>query len=362
MPSRAASRGTRVINLGGVLIGGGHPVAVQTMTNTDTRDSAGTLAQIRVLAKAGCEIIRVAVPDESAARALKTIVAKSPLPVVADIHFDPKLALLSLADGVHGLRLNPGNIRSRRALKEIIAEAKSRSVPIRVGVNSGSVARDLRKKHGGATAAALVESALEHLTLLEEMDFTAIKVSLKASDVPTTVAAYRMMRSLRDYPLHLGVTEAGTIFTGLIKSAAGMGILLAEGLGDTIRVSLAADPREEVRAAYGILKALGLRRRGVTVVACPTCGRTRMNVIKTADTIERRLQHLTAPLTIAVMGCGVNGPGEARKSDLGAVGTGKGVQLYVKGERAGDIPETELIPWLIDRAREMGKEGMKDEG
>jgi (E)-4-hydroxy-3-methylbut-2-enyl-diphosphate synthase len=346
-------RGTRVIVLGGVPIGGGHPVAVQSMTNTDSADVASTRRQIRRLARAGCEIVRTAVPDEKAAAALPAIVASSPIPVVADIHFDPKLALRALAAGVHGLRLNPGNIRNRKALKEIVARAAERGVPIRIGVNAGSVARDVRERHPDNLAEALVASALEHLSLLEEMGFGAIKVSLKAADVPATLAAYRRMSALRDYPLHLGITESGTLFSGLIKSSAGIGALLLEGLGDTIRYSLAADPVAEVRAAYALLRALGLRRRGVEIVACPTCGRARLDVIKTARALETRLDDLVAPLRVAVMGCGVNGPGEARHSDLGCVGTPKGIQVYLQGERAGTVAPEKLIAWMLCRAREL---------
>jgi (E)-4-hydroxy-3-methylbut-2-enyl-diphosphate synthase len=351
-------RGTRVICLGGVLIGGRNPIVVQSMTNTDTRDVSRTMRQIRGLAKAGCEIIRVAVPDQEAAGALKKIVSKSPIPVVADIHFDPKLALASLEAGAHGLRLNPGNIRSRKALGGIIKSASERSVPIRVGVNSGSVPRDLRKKHGGVTAGALVESAMEHIRLLEDRGFDRIKVSLKASDVMTTVEAYRKMRKTRDYPLHLGVTEAGTAFSGLAKSAAGMGILIAEGIGDTIRISLAADPIMEIRACYSLLRALGKRSRGVEVIACPTCSRekeSKINVIKTAEALEKRLQEVSGPLKVAIMGCGVNGPGEARRTDLGAVGTPKGIDVYVRGKRAGRIPHDELIAWMVSKSREMAE-------
>ncbi len=355
LPEPSRDRGTRVVSLGGVMIGGANPVVVQSMTNTDTRDAARTLRQVRVLARAGCEVIRVAVPDAESAQALKQIIARSPIPVVADIHFDPRLALKSLESGVHGLRLNPGNIRNRKALKEIVRLAAERGVPIRVGVNSGSIARDVREKHAAA-AEALVASAMEHLSLLEEMGFSAIKVSLKASDVMTTVAAYRRMRALRDYPLHVGITEAGTLFSGLIKSAAGLGVLLSEGIGDTIRISLAADPLDEVRACYSLLRALGLRNRGVEIVACPTCARAGLDVFKTAAALERKLAPVSSPLRIAVMGCAVNGPGEARHSDLGAVGTPKGIQVYERGERAGTVKPAELVTWMLAKARELAGE------
>jgi (E)-4-hydroxy-3-methylbut-2-enyl-diphosphate synthase len=345
-----------VISLGGVLIGGANPVVVQTMTNTDTRDAVRTVRQARALARAGCEVVRLAVPDQESARALPKILAGSPVPMVADIHFDPRLAMASLAAGIHGLRLNPGNIRNRKALREIIKLADEREVPIRVGVNAGSIARDVRAKHQGSLPDALVASAMEHVSLLEEAGFGRIKISLKASDVLTTVEAYRKMRALRDYPLHIGITESGTLFSGLIKSAAGLGILLAEGIGDTIRVSLAADPVEEVRAAFSLLRALGLRDRGVEIIACPTCARARLDVFKTAAALERRLADVSAPLRLAVMGCGVNGPGEARHSDLGAVGTPKGIQLYLKGERAGTVADKELITWMLKTARELARE------
>ncbi len=349
-------RGTRVIRLGNVPVGGGYPVVVQSMTNTDTRDPAKTLRQVRRLYKHGCEVVRVGVPDLESADALYRIVSASPVPIVADIHFDHRLALASLDAGVAGLRLNPGNIRSKSAINEVIREAGDKEVPIRVGVNAGSLARDIRKRHEGAVADALVESALEHIRLLEEADFSSVKVSLKATDVMTTVDAYRKMRAERDYPLHLGITEAGTAWSGLIKSSAGLGILLAEGVGDTVRVSLAADPVEEVRAAYAILRSLGLRNRGVEVVACPTCARARLDVLKVSRSLEKKLGKIASPLTVAVMGCSVNGPGEARHADLGCVGTSKGVQVYVKGERKGIVEPDRLVKWLYDTSCEIALE------
>ncbi len=356
MKATTKDRGTRVINLGGVLIGGDNPVVVQSMTNTETLDAASTVRQIKKLAKAGCEIVRVAVPDKESAAALAEIVSSSPVPVVADIHFQADLAMRSLDAGVHGLRLNPGNIRRRDAVERVVRAAKDADAPLRVGVNAGSVPRDLLRKYSGPTPQALVESAMEHVAILEDMGFTDVKVSLKASDVLTTVEAYRLMRRTRDYPLHLGVTEAGALFTGLVKSAAGMGILLSEGIGDTVRVSLAADPVEEVRAGFAILKAMGLSTRGVEVIACPTCARTMLDVQKTASAMERRLRDIASPLRIAIMGCGVNGPGEARHSDLGCVGTTKGVQVYVKGERAGTVEEKELVSWMVKTARELARQ------
>jgi len=350
------NRGTRVISIGHVKIGGSHPIAVQSMTNTETANVRSTLAQIRKLAKAGCEIIRVAVPDARSAAALPGIIKRSPLPVVADIHFDPGLALASLQAGVHGLRLNPGNIRNKKKVAEIIDAAAERKVPIRVGVNAGSIPKDLLRKHNGPTAKALVASAMEHINILEDRGFADIKVSLKSSHVPTTVEAYRIMRKKRDYPLHLGITESGTLFTGLVKSSAGLGILLSEGIGDTIRVSLAADPADEVRACYALLRSLGLRRRGVTLIACPTCARTMIDVMKTAAAIEKRLSNVAEPLRIAVMGCGVNGPGEARHSDLGVVGTSRGAKMYLKGRAAGTVEGKEIVPWLERHALEMAEE------
>ncbi|MFO8058704.1 MAG: flavodoxin-dependent (E)-4-hydroxy-3-methylbut-2-enyl-diphosphate synthase [bacterium] len=350
MSDMKTDRGTRVVRLGDVPVGGSYPVVVQSMTNTPTRDSNKTLRQIRRLYKHGCEIVRVGVPDHESAEALHRIVSRSPVPVVADIHFDHTLALEALEAGVAGLRLNPGNIRSRKAVDEVIKAAGERRVPIRVGVNAGSLPRDVRKRHRGSVSDALVESAMEHIRLLENADFSLVKVSLKAADVMSTVEAYRKMRAERDYPLHLGITEAGTAWSGLVKSSAGLAILLADGIGDTIRVSLAADPVEEVRAAYAILRSLGLRRRGVEVVACPTCARARLDVLKVSHRVEKKLSAIASPLTVAVMGCAVNGPGEARLADLGCVGTDKGIQVYVKGERKGTVPPDRIVNWLYDTA------------
>ncbi|MCH5276638.1 MAG: flavodoxin-dependent (E)-4-hydroxy-3-methylbut-2-enyl-diphosphate synthase [Desulfovibrionaceae bacterium] len=336
-PASAHRARTRVLRLGPVSIGGGHPVAVQSMTNTDTRDVEATLEQIGRLARAGCEIVRVAVPDEAAARALKTLVDRSPLPLVADIHFDHRLALAALEAGVPGLRINPGNIRmsgdgGQARLDAVVDAARARHAVIRVGVNSGSVERDLARRFGGPTPEALVESALSHVRLLEKRGFTDIKVSLKSSSVSGTVEACRLMAARADYPQHIGVTEAGTITRGTVKSAVGLGVLLFEGIGDTLRVSLTADPVREVAVAWEILRAAGLRRRGPDIVSCPTCGRTEIDLIGLAERVEERLQHCTADLKIAVMGCVVNGPGEAREADLGlAGGRDKGV-IFRKGE------------------------------
>uniref|UniRef100_A0A7C1F3E7 4-hydroxy-3-methylbut-2-en-1-yl diphosphate synthase (flavodoxin) n=1 Tax=Ammonifex degensii TaxID=42838 RepID=A0A7C1F3E7_9THEO len=351
-------RVSRPVWVGGVQVGGGAPVVVQSMTNTDTRDVTQTVAQIKELAAWGCELVRVAVPDAEAAAALREIKAASPLPVIADVHFDYRLALAALAAGVDGLRLNPGNIGGEEKVRLIVAEAKSRGVPIRIGVNAGSLERRLLEKYGGVTAAALVESALTHVRLLEDMDFTAIKVSVKAAEVPLVVEAYRRLALAVDYPLHVGVTEAGTLRAGLIRSAVGIGILLAEGIGDTIRVSLTAPPRYEVWAAWEILKSLGLRRRGVELISCPTCGRCEIDLVRIATEVEERLQRVTTPLKVAVMGCVVNGPGEAREADVGIAG-GKGVGLlFRKGKPLRTVPEKDLVEELLRELKYMGIEGV----
>ena len=351
-------RRSRPVHVGRVQVGGDAPVVVQSMTKTDTRDARATVAQIKELAACGCEIIRVAVPDAEAAAALKEIKAASPIPVIADIHFDYRLALAALAAGVDGLRLNPGNIGGRDRVRPVVREAKARGVPIRIGVNAGSIERRLLQKYGGVTAEAMVESALDHIRLLEEMDFTAIKVSVKAAEVPLTIKAYRQLAREVDYPLHVGVTEAGTLRAGLVKSAIGIGMLLAEGIGDTIRVSLTAAPRYEVWAGWEILKALSLRRRGVELVSCPTCGRCEIDLVGIATVVEERLQGVTAPLKVAVMGCVVNGPGEARDADIGiAGGKGRGL-LFRKGEPVRTVPEAALVEELINEIRGMGIEGV----
>lgn len=343
----AERRKTRQLNVGGVLIGGDAPIAVQSMTNTHTDDAEATLAQIRKLAAAGCDIIRCAVPDMAAAEGLKTICKESPIPVIADIHFDYKLALAAIAAGVDGLRLNPGNIGSTEKVRAVVEAAKERNIPIRIGVNAGSLPKDLLEKYGHPTAEALVEAAWRHIHILEDMDYRNIKVSLKAHDVPLTIAAYRLLASQCDYPLHVGITEAGTVNSGIIKSAIGIGALLAEGIGDTIRVSLTGDPVNEVKVAYDILKALGLREYGPTLISCPTCGRTRINLEKLALEVERRLADITEPITVAVMGCVVNGPGEAREADVGlAGGIGEGL-IFRKGVILRKVPENQLVDELF---------------
>ena len=329
-------------------IGGGAPCSVQSMCNTDTRDVTATLGQIEKLASAGCEIVRCAVPDMDAAEALGRIKAASPLPVIADIHFDYKLALKVLEGGIDGLRLNPGNIGDRWKTAEVVAAAKERLVPIRIGVNAGSLEKELLVKYGHPTAEAMVESALGHIRILEDLGYREIKISLKASDVMKTVSAYRLLSEKVDYPLHIGITEAGTMFSGTIKSSVGLGILLADGIGDTLRVSLTGDPLDEVRVGYEILKSLGLRQRGVNFVSCPTCGRCQINLIKVAEDVERRLQGVDKRITVAVMGCAVNGPGEAREADVGIAG-GKGEGLVFRhGEIVRKVPEDQLADALLE--------------
>ncbi len=339
---------TRQLQIGSVLVGGDAPCAVQSMCSTDTRDVAKTLDQIRGLAEAGCEIIRCAVPDMDAAIALGQIKRESPIPVIADIHFDYKLALHVLEGGIDGLRLNPGNIGDTWKVAEVVKSAAERKVPIRIGVNAGSLEKELLAKYGHPTAEAMVESALGHVRILEDLGYQEIKISLKASDVMKTVSAYRLLSQKVDYPLHIGITEAGTIFSGTIKSSVGLGILLADGIGDTLRVSLTCDPLDEVRVGYEILKSLGLRQRGVNFVSCPTCGRCQINLIKVAEDVERRLQGVNKQITVAVMGCAVNGPGEAREADVGIAG-GKGEGLVFRhGEVIRKVPEDQLADALME--------------
>ena len=313
-------RKSRTIAIGQVTIGGENPVAVQSMTNTKTENIPATVDQIHRLTDRGCEIIRCAVPTLEAAQALKEIRKQIAIPLVADIHFDYRLALAALESGVDALRLNPGNIGGRDRVEKVVEAARQRQVPIRIGVNAGSLPKDLLEKYGHPTAEALVEAAWRHIHILEEMDYNNIVISLKAHDVPLTLAAYRLMARECDYPLHVGITEAGTIRSGLIKSAVGIGTLLAEGIGDTIRVSLTGDPLAEIDAGFEILKSLGLRQHGPTLVSCPTCGRTCWSLEKVAKEVEARLAEIPEPITVAVMGCVVNGPGEAREADVGIAG------------------------------------------
>lgn len=346
-------KSTRQIHVGLVPIGGDASCSVQSMCSTDTRDIPATIAQIRELAEVGCEIVRCAVPDLDAARALSQIKQMSPIPVVADIHFDYKLALQVLDGGIDCLRLNPGNIGEKWKVAEIVASAAERKVPIRIGVNAGSLEKELLQRYGHPSAEAMVESAMGHIRILEDLNYREIKISLKASDVMKTVAAYRLFSERSDYPLHIGITEAGTLFSGTIKSSVGLGILLADGIGDTMRVSLTGAPKDEVRVAYDILKAVGLRQRGVNFVSCPTCGRCQIDLIRVAEEVERRLQGVDQQITVAVMGCAVNGPGEAREADVGIAG-GKGEGLVFRhGEVVRKVPEAELADALMEEIQKL---------
>lgn len=351
-------RPTRTISLGRVLVGGANPLSIQSMTNTKTADLEGTLAQIDRLYQAGCDIVRLAVPDLEAALALGELVKKAPLPLVADIHFDYRLALTALNQGIAGLRLNPGNIGGLERVRLVAREAEAGNVPIRIGVNGGSLEKELLAKYGGLCPEAMVESALKHVRILEECNFDKLKISLKASSLPMTVAAYRLMAQKTDYPLHIGLTEAGTEKRGSLRSAMAISILLAEGIGDTIRVSLTGDPVKEIWVAKEILKALELRKEGIEFISCPTCGRTFIDVERIALVVEEALENLkpARPLKIAVMGCAVNGPGEAKDADCGiAGGKGEGI-LFCKGEVCGRYPNDQLAQALIDKAWELARE------
>lgn len=349
-------RKSRTVAIGSVTIGGTHPVAVQSMTNTKTENVAATVDQIHRLTERGCEIIRCAVPTMEAAEALAAIKKQIAIPLVADIHFDYRLALQALESGVDALRLNPGNIGGRDRVEKVVTAAKERQIPIRIGVNAGSLPKDLLAKYGHPTAEAMVEAAWRHIHILEEMDYNNIVISLKAHDVPLTLEAYRLMAKECDYALHVGVTEAGTIHSGLIKSAVGIGTLLAEGIGDTIRVSLTGDPLAEIDAGFEILKSLGLRQHGPTLVSCPTCGRTSVSLEKMAKEVEARLATIPEPITVAVMGCVVNGPGEAREADVGiAGGCGEGL-IFRKGEILRKVPEDRLVEELFNEIDTIIKE------
>jgi (E)-4-hydroxy-3-methylbut-2-enyl-diphosphate synthase len=357
----AERRRTKQIMVGNVPIGGDAPIAVQSMTTTDTRDVMATVQQIRDLEAAGCDIVRVAVPDREAARALKGIKEMISIPLIADIHFDYRLALMAIEAGVDGLRLNPGNIRKPDQVRAVVTAAKERRIPIRIGVNAGSLppagTDSTGRPQEDDIPGRMVDAALRHIRILEDLGFDLIKVSLKAFDVPTMVEAYRRMATLVDYPFHLGVTEAGTPFSGSIRSAVGIGILLAQGIGDTIRISLTGDPVQEVEAAYEILKALNLRRRGPTMISCPSCGRVEIDLINLANKVEARLKALGRPLTVAVMGCVVNGPGEARMADVGiAGGKGKGV-IFRKGEVVKVCREEELEEALMAEIDSLLRDG-----
>lgn len=337
----------RIVNIGGVKIGGDNPVAIQSMCNTDTRDVKATVNQIHELENAGCEIIRVAVPDMVAAKAVADIKKQIHIPLVVDIHFDYRLALECMKNGADKVRINPGNIGDRDRVKQVVEMAKEREIPIRIGVNGGSLERELLQKYGGVTADALVESAMGHVAILDELNFNNVVVSIKISDVPKMLCAYRKFNEISDIPLHIGVTESGTLKGGTVKSAVGIGALLAEGIGDTMRVSLTANPVEEIYAAYDIQKVLGMRKTGAEIVSCPTCGRTQLDLILIANEVEKRAANIDKPIKIAVMGCAVNGPGEAREADIGIAG-GKGEGLiFKKGEIIKKVPQDRLVDELM---------------
>jgi (E)-4-hydroxy-3-methylbut-2-enyl-diphosphate synthase len=347
----AERRRTRQLKVGWVPVGGGAPVAVQSMTTTDTADAAATLGQIRALAAAGADIVRVAVPNTAAAAALPAIVQGAPCPLVADIHFDWRLALAAIEAGIHCIRLNPGNIGSQARVREVVRAARERLVPVRIGVNAGSLEKEIVERHGWPTAEGMVESAERHIRLLEDEGYREIKVSLKAHDVAMTVRANRLFAERFDYPLHLGVTEAGTLLAGAVKSSAGLGILLADGIGDTIRVSLTADPVEEVKVARILLKSLGLKFGGATLTSCPTCGRCSVAMIPIAERVEQRLAHLQGDVNVAVMGCEVNGPGEAAAADVGVAFGHNGVGLLFRaGEIVKRMKAEELEDAVVDEA------------
>jgi len=347
---------TRQIHVGRIKIGGDAPISVQSMTKTDTADVGATVAQIRQLEAAGCDLVRLAIADQRACDSLVKIREATDIPLVADIHFSHRLAIKALEAGADGLRINPGNIGGAERTRSVVEAARERNVPIRIGVNAGSLEKDLLAKHGHPTAQAMVESCLRHVELLEGMDFDNFKVSVKASSVMTTIEAYRLLSNRIDYPLHVGVTEAGPPLVGSVKSAVGMGVLLNEGIGDTIRVSLSGDPVEEVRIGWAILRALHLGGRGIDIISCPTCGRCRADVSRVVIEVERRLRHITMPLTVAVMGCEVNGPGEAREADVGvAFGKGWGI-LIKKGQIVRKYPEAEVIDTLVAEVERMVEE------
>ena len=350
-------RPTRRIQVGPVAVGGDAPISVQTMTKTDTRDVAATVAQIREIAKAGCDIVRLAVVDEAAARALEPIRKQAEIPLIADIHFNPKLALIALDAGIDGLRINPGNIGGLDRVREVVRAAAARQVPIRIGVNAGSLEKDLLERHGGATAEALVESAMRHVRILEDAGHPWIKISVKASDVPRTLQAYRLLSRTTDHPLHLGVTEAGTLLNGTIRSSVAMGMLIAEGIGDTLRVSLTDHPVQEIKVGLELLRCFGLRPPGASVISCPTCGRIQIDVVSLARRVEDELDryYRANPLAphpaVAVMGCVVNGPGEAREADIAIAGGQGKAALYVRGACVATIPEAEILDRLMEQVR-----------
>lgn len=344
---------TRQILVGNVPIGGGAPVSIQSMLNTKTTDVEGSLSQIKKLAAAGCQIVRLAVPNREAARGFAEICRESPLPLVADIHFDYQLAILAAEGGASKIRINPGNIGGAERVRAVVEVCKDRHIPIRIGVNGGSLDKALLEKYGHPTPEALVESAFQHLELLEKEGFYDTCVSMKSSTVPNMVAAARLFRSKCDYPLHIGVTETGPVRQGLIKSAMGIGALLLDGIGDTLRVSLTDDPVEEVYAAKDILKAAGLRKEGVDIISCPTCGRTRIDLIGLVNQVDQALKNCQKPITVAVMGCIVNGPGEAREADIGIAGGDGWGTIFEKGQQVAKLPYDELLPALLERIEKL---------
>jgi (E)-4-hydroxy-3-methylbut-2-enyl-diphosphate synthase len=351
-----ARKPTRPVQVGSVQIGGGAPISVQSMTKCDTRDVPEVLRQIAALQEAGCDIVRVAAPTMEAAECFKEIRKGTKIPLVADVHFDYRIALKVLEAGIDKLRINPGNIGARWKVEEVVKACKERNVPIRIGVNAGSLEDEFLEKYGYPTPQGMVESALKHVAILEELDFHNIVISIKASNVPMMIEAYTMLSEKVDYPLHVGVTEAGTPFMGTIKSAVGIGSVLARGIGDTIRVSLSTDCTEEVRVGYEILKSLGLRTRGINIISCPSCGRVQIDLVKVANEVEKRLQHIEAPLNVAVMGCVVNGPGEAAEADVALFG-GKGVgMLYLGGEQVRKTTEAEMVEALVELVEKKEKE------
>ncbi|MCD4760977.1 flavodoxin-dependent (E)-4-hydroxy-3-methylbut-2-enyl-diphosphate synthase [bacterium] len=356
MPFKINRRKTCRISVGNVPVGGMAPITVQSMTNTRTDDVKATVSQIKRLEAAGCEIVRVAVPDEQAAAAIAAIKKEISIPLIADIHFDYRLALASARAGADGLRVNPGNIGGEKKVKAVVDCAGRRNLPIRIGVNSGSVEKDILKKHGRASAEAMVESALRHIDLLRSFDFHAVKVSIKASDVQRTIEAYRLLSAKTDLPLHIGVTEAGGLYPGIVKSSLGIGMLLAEGIGDTLRVSLTRDPVEEVRVGFEILRALGIRHRGPEIISCPTCGRCQIDLFDIVDRVEKALLTHSAPIKLAIMGCVVNGPGEAKEADIGiAGGDGVGV-LFKKGKVVRKVPQDKLGEVLLNEIKQIKHE------
>ena len=348
---------TQRIKVGNVDIGDMAPVSVQSMTNTFTHDVPATVSQIKGLAEAGCEIVRVAVPDEKAAAAVSSIKKRISIPIIADIHFDYRLAIASAKAGADGLRLNPGNIGGKKKIKAVVDCAKAHDIPIRIGVNSGSLEKDILKEYGSASAEAMVESAIRHIEILRSQDFHNLKISIKAADVGRTVDAYRLLSSKTDLPLHVGVTEAGGLYSGIVKSSLGIGMLLAEGIGDTIRVSLTRDPVEEVRVGYEILKALDIRKHGPDIISCPTCGRCKIDLFDISERVERALIMKPLPIKIAIMGCVVNGPGEAKEADIGiAGGDGYGV-LFKRGEVIKKFPEEKLVDILLQEVEDWNEKG-----